>query len=228
MSNLNQLGKAITAYMGDYEGKFPCTRPPGNPEIRDIHVGYRPPLGETWVQRIDTYVQRGSVVDAQQGLMVGVFNCPDWEKKWPFHYTHDYHSYGYNFLYLGLPYKPYVIPGGHPESASENKTYNPWGFTAGARKLGKVQKPAETVMLIENTSIWAFPPYKPAESQPIPENRFISPRHNDRVSVVFVDGHCEQYEPRKLVAKGLPLRIKEKDGNPAYGTAVDNRLWDLQ
>lgn len=225
MSNLNQLGKAITAYTGDYDGKFPCTRRPANFQVptRDIRFFYALG-GETWIQRIDTYVHRGSVEDAQKGLMVGVFNCPDWEKKWPSSYV-DYHSYGYNFLYLGMPYKPYNT--NYPDSAARNP-YGSWGFMAGARKLGSVQRPAEMVMLLENRSIWAFPPYKPDGNAYIPENRFISPRHNDRVSVVFVDGHCEQYEPRKLVAENLPLQMKEKDGTWALGTAIDNRLWDLQ
>jgi len=218
ISNMRQLSEAIIAYSGDYEDRYPCTRPPAAWYTPEVNIR-RTAMGETWVQRIDAYVQRGSVDEVIPGKMFGIFNCPDLAKKWASGGL-DYHSYGYNFLFLGLPFKAY--------NTRDNKYYTKWGFAAGSTKQGRVEVPTETIMLIENRSIWAYPPFDYTNSSKIPENAIgISPRHRDQVNVGFADGHCKSYDPAELVAEGRPMKIRDNDGNVVRGTAIDNRLWDL-
>lgn len=222
MSNMRQLSEAIIAYAGDYDDRYPCTRPPrsGGWTTPEKDIRAYPPLGKTWVQRIDAYVQRGSVDPDIPGKMFGIFNCPDRDKQWPTTKLRDWHSYGYNFLFLGLPFKAY--------DTRDNKYYTKWGFAAGSTKQGRLEVPTETIMLVENRSIWAYPPFDYTNSSPIAENKIgISPRHRDLVNIGFADGHCKSYDPAELVAEGRPLKILDNDGNVVRGTAIDNRLWDL-
>ncbi len=234
MSGMNQIAKAILSYTGDYDDKFPCTRAPripnttNNPKTnRDLrpNVGASAWLqGATWVERIDSYVTRGSIVDYQFGLLAGVFNCAEREKKWASGQNFpDYHSYGYNFLYLGLPW---------PRALATNP-YAAWGFTAGATRVSRLENSADTVMLVESRSIWCFPPFQnpgqgtfnggPAATAAIIDTQTsISPRHGEKVNVAFCDGHCRAIDAKELVAAGQPLKIAR-----TAGTARSNQLWDV-
>lgn len=235
MANMNQIGKAILSYCGEYDDKFPCTRCPSGYMAPERNVAARNTntlalQGATWVERIDSYVQKGSIENAAaaaQGLLKGVFNCPEREKKWPGFATIDYHSYGYNFLYLGLPW-----PTGN---ASGTNPYAGMGFISGATRVSRVENTAETILLCEGRSIWAYPPYNNTPitanaptTAPIDENmRFVSPRHSGKVNVCYCDGHVKPVDGRDLVGRrsngrGYPL----KDGQQ-QGAASTNRLWDV-
>jgi prepilin-type processing-associated H-X9-DG protein len=160
--------------------------------------------------------------------MMGVFNCPEREKKWRSTTVIDYHSYGYNFLYLGLPWP----------IAQTTTTVNPYataGFTAGATRLSRLESTSDTVLLVENSSIWAFPPFYNAPVGQAPSTTLvpgqwnaISPRHGDKINVVFCDGHAKGLNPGELVAGPPSLSIGRplKDGKQR-GTAPNNKLWDV-
>ncbi len=171
--------------------------------------------GTTWVEKIDPYVRRGSIEDARLGLMKGVFNCPKREEKWPEGVgqdTPDWHSYGYNFLYLGLPWSKNDAPKTNP--------YRAWGFVTGVQRVPRLGNTAETILLVESQSIWAFPPFT-ADGRALPSNRScISPRHSDKVNVAFCDGHVKALDGTDLVTN----RRTAKTGEP--GRAMNNYLWE--
>lgn len=234
MSGMNQIAKAILSYTGDYDDKFPCTRAPRTPTAtnnpttnRDLRPNVGAQVwqqGATWVERIDSYVTKGSIVNYQMGIMAGVFNCGEREKKWAQGQTtfRDYHSYGYNFLYLGLPW---------PRALSVNP-YQPWNFINGATRVSRLENSSETIMLVESRSIWVFPPFAnpPVNSYnngPVATNAIIdtqtaiSPRHGDKVNVAFCDGHVSAVDARELVGRGQPMKLANTNG-----TATSNKLWD--
>lgn len=220
ISGMCQIAKAILSYTADYDDKFPCTRAPGaanglRPERGiEARTGAVPFGGTTWVEKIDPYLNRGAIIDGPKGAMGGVLNCPDREMEWTgAEEIRDYHSYGYNFLFLGLPWDQ--------NDAPETNPYRTWKFTSGVMKVQQVDDRSHTILLVESQSVWAFPPYT-NDGRALAQNRTcISPRHNGRVNVAFCDGHAKSVDPRELVAAGRPLKIKG-----VTGAATSNRLWD--
>jgi prepilin-type processing-associated H-X9-DG protein len=229
-ANMHQIAKALISYAGDYDDKFPCTRAPkaanGHEPEQGIEArgGAFAFQGTTWVEKIDPYVQKGSLVDTdgpggmlpgRLGVMSGVFNCPEREKKWPRGVGQDipdWHGYGYNFLYLGLPWDK--------DNKTETNPYRDWGFTAGMPRISDLKNASDTLLLVESRSIWAFPPFT-NDGRALPANpTCISPRHNGRINVVFCDGHAKGIDPAELVTKGRMGK------NRQLGQALDNRLWD--
>ena len=245
-ANMSQIAKAIISYAGDYDDKFPCTRAPGTSgngltpaqSIADQPLNLGPAFrGSTWVMRIDPYVQKGAVVDddgngpwlpGRLGHMSGVFNCSEREKRWVTGSITDYHSYGYNSLYLGLPYAnastTAVIGGG----LAANNPYAQHEFRSGATRVSRLESSSDTLLLVENSSIWAFPPFRNAQIGqppsgallPAQQNYFISPRHGDKINVAYCDGHAKALNPAELVGP-MPLKTP-----PLRGLAVNNKLWD--
>lgn len=233
MANMNQVAKAILSYTGEYDDKFPCTRAPLNYNTPEQNIGprggngtYSAARGATWVERIDPYVQKGSIENFTLGVMKGVFNCPEREKKWKTYSAIDYHSYGYNFLYLGLPWPIGQTNAGVNPYAGSN-------FIAGATRVSRLEDTAGTILLVEGRSIWAFPPYantpigQAQVRTAMPENKlFVSPRHSDKANVAFCDGHTKAIDGQELVGRttggvGYPLK------NGLRGAASSNRLWDV-
>lgn len=221
MANMNQIAKAMLSYCGEYDDCFPCTRAPGvagglQPE-RGIkaRTGVVPFGGTTWVEKVDPYLMKGSVEDAERGIMRGVFNCPKREEKWPEGVgqdTPDWHSYGYNFLYLGLPWSKNEAPKTNP--------YRVWGFVTGVQRVSRLDNTAHTIMLVESLSIWAFPPFT-ADGRALPSNRTcISPRHNDKANVAFCDGHTKAIDGVDLVTNRRTAKTGEQ------GRAMNNYLWE--
>ncbi len=237
-ANMSQIAKAIISYAGDFDDKFPCTRAPGTSgsgmtPFANIDFQSGAPLafyGATWVERVDPYVSRGSLVDTDGpgryspgylGMMGGVFNCPDRDLKWKATWAvKDWHSYGYNFLYLGLPW-----------ATANSSTTNPFlaqRFSAGATRVSRLESTSDTILLVENRSIWAYPPCNNTlltdaqpNQTPIMQNSYsISPRHSDKVNVAYCDGHTRAVNPRELVRAGVGVK------NKMTGAAWDNRLWD--
>ena len=230
MANMSQIAKALISYAGDFDDKFPCTRAPkpanGHEPERGIEArgGALAFQGTTWVERIDPWVQKGSLVDTdgpggmlpgRLGKMSGVFNCPEREMKWPRGVGQDipdWHSYGFNFLYLGLPWSKDNNTGTNP--------YRDWGFTAGMPRISDLKDTSDTLLLVESRSIWAFPPFT-NDGNALPANpTCISPRHGDKINVAFCDGHAKGMNPAELVTNGRTVKNRE------LGQALDNRLWD--
>lgn len=220
MANMNQIAKAMLSYCGDYDDRFPCTRAPGagsglRPERGiEARTGAVPFGGTTWVEKIDPYLTRGAITDGSRGEMAGVLNCRERETEWTgAEEISDHHSYGYNFLFLGLPWDENDAPKTNP--------YRTWRFTSGVAKYQLVDYISDTVLLVESQSIWAFPPYT-NDGRALAQNRTcISPRHSGKVNVAFCDGHVKAMDPAELVATGRPLKIKG-----VVGKATNNRLWD--
>lgn len=219
LANMNQIAKAMLSYCGDYDDRFPCTRAPGagrglRPERGiEARTGAVPFGGTTWVEKIDPYLQRGSIIDGPRGEMSGVLNCPEWLKtRKDRDAVRDHHSYGYNFLFLGLPWDENNAPKTNP--------YRTWGFTSGAASYQLVDDISDTILLVESQSIWAFPPYT-AGGRALAQNRAcISPRHSGKVNVAFCDGHSQVLDATELVTNGRMAR------NGRTGRTPNNRLWD--
>ncbi len=241
MSNMNQISKAILSYAGDYDDKFPCSKAPVPAAVKDTSVeGARnlspgPTTGKlwtrdkVWVDRIDPYVQKGAITNHVRGEMSGIFNCAEREKKWPevLQPFKDFHSYGYNYLYLGLPWS--VASSSNVEQDAKGQPYAAWGFTAGATRVSRLESTSDTILLVECRTIWAFPPYYNAPIGEPPSNTVIednvtaiSPRHSDKVNVAFCDGHVSSMNAADLVAARATGNMK----NDKPGRALNNRLWD--
>ncbi len=224
MANMGQLSKSILSYAGDNDDKFPCTRWPSTPTAGEKNISANA-VGATWVERIDPYVQKGSIVNGPEGLMGGVFNCAERERKWKvYNLPPDWHSYGYNFLYLGLPINPRSTGGGLQNPSQ----YGSWQFRSAATRVSRLESSSDTILLVEGRSIWAFPPYA---NTPVGDNTlgaqiaenslFISPRHNDKTNVAFCDGHVKAFDAHDLVTNNRWLKSGSR-----RGAALNNKLWD--
>ncbi len=229
---MNQLAKAFQMYTADYDERFPCTIPPKNTYNGDYTIDPSPTfLPYVWVSRIDPYVKSGEIVN---GVLRGCFVCPDADKAWKVYLKKgqpDQASYGYNFLFLGLPYKF-----GDTKINPYAGTYK---FDWGAARAGRLVNPSETILLVENATVWAFPPYGFVQPVPIPANstntkgvqipanKFIRPRHNGKTNVAWCDGHSSTRDTQELVSQGLWYGNMSQDPrNREQGKAIDNRLWD--
>lgn len=227
LANMKQIASAIISYAGEYDDKFPCTRAPlaitaGEQRIDAVGGNNIATRGATWVERIDPYVQKGSIVNAQMGIMAGVFNCPERERKWRVGVSApDWHSYGYNFLYLGLPW---------PRGTTSGNPYATMQFIAGATRVSRLESSSDTILLCEGRSIWAFPPYQNTaigatskNNTQMPENPlFVSPRHAEKTNVAYCDGHTKAIDSKDLVIYNRWLK-----SGTMRGAATSNRLWDV-
>jgi prepilin-type N-terminal cleavage/methylation domain-containing protein/prepilin-type processing-associated H-X9-DG protein len=240
MANLKQFAGAFSMYQGDYESKFPTTTWPGFPggvmQISFSPTWFTTKMGQySWPRTIDPYLQKGSIVGYQ---MKGCFLCKDRERRWADMPMYpDPHSYGYNFLYLGIPFKRWDTK---RWDADGKNPYRNQEFRATAPKLGRLRKPAETIVLVDNYSAWAFPPYNNQSSPaPIPGtgNMHIRPRHSGKTNILWADGHCSQLKTKELVTLNQWFGVK-KDPVEDVGTvpaiipdtppSPGNKLWDLK
>ena len=247
LNNLKQFGSLFAMYQGDWDGKFPYTALPAKTEneligssgIDNPSAGtwYRR-WGELWTSKLEPYVKypllrfRGANTSPAQGIL----KCKDLSKKWmiPNLNSPDDVGFGYNFLYLGLPFKSYTgsdnpLP---PDDGSNNpyRTEAKGEFFAGAAKLSNLKSPGETICLVENRFLWAFPPFKATEESWTSNtgtttvgNQFIRPRHGTRSNVLWADGHVTAVDTKSLVTTDIPFG----DGvAEQVGIAADNTLWD--
>lgn len=247
MSNLKQFGNAFSMYQGDWNEKFPPTTYPWESMwLGQDNIGPNPNANpwmdakNIWVCLIDPYLQKGSVeiVGNQPWKLKGCFQCKEHAKKWKVNLTGypDLYSYGYNFLFLGQPWKAYSNSGPVWDYASKNP-YGGYSFPKGPAKQGALGAPAETIVLVESAFVWAFPPY--AYNPAIPEggvysgsglqgNGQIRPRHSGVTNVLWADGHCTARRTTDLVAYGLPFGDYDASNpNPDFqGRARNDDLWD--
>jgi prepilin-type N-terminal cleavage/methylation domain-containing protein len=125
-----------------------------------------------------------------------VFVCPSNSKKSV--------GYGYNYAYFAK------LPANAP-------------ISGGCINIASVQKPAETVMLTDNSAGRDFD-YAPrywrtfggAETYGLNDYGDVSDRHFEGTVVGWADGHAKWLRREKLYAAGCD------------GTAICDELWDLQ
>jgi len=249
VNNLKQFGALFAMYQGDWDGKFPYTAlpatgmetiggPVGNdPDDATFYRNYN----ELWTSKFQPYVAypllRYKARYIAQGQ--GILRCKDIGKKWVNtlgggNTCQDDAAYGYNFLYLGLPFRSYMMTemtGPQPPDDGANNPYVPNNmgvFLAGAAKLSNLKNPSETVCLVENAYIWAYPPRRNSTGQPpwgsANGNRYVRPRHGGRSNVLWADGHVTAMDTKRLVSNtnmfGDEIPVTQA------GAAVDNTLWD--
>jgi len=260
MNNLKQLTGLFAMYMADWEGVFPTTAIPkvgdeltGRGVAAPLKAGaqgdyfrantsggnpYPPPPGqalynsELWPVKLESYVRYKAF---WANRMQGIFRCKELNTPWNENMAGgkgDQAGYGYNFLYLGLPYRGYTYPG-YTYSLPNNPYSGTGGFKSGAPKQASIKNPAETICLVDNQWIWAWPPktYTGADwpggfgSNP---NRLIRPRHNNQSNIAWADGHVSSRPTQELVYNGCLFGNGAYAKPPQIGIAVDNSLWDLE
>lgn len=246
LQHLKHFGAAFAMYQTDWDGSFPYTALPGNPG-NDLSGGpcsdnvdsgsgmwYRR-WDELWIVKLETYVRYPLVRRGQAAgsPAQGIMQCKGMDAKvWKVSLLKgvpDDVGYGYNFLYLGLPFKPYADTPPLPDDASLNPHVQ-GGFRWGAAKAPAIKDPAETICLVENAFIWAFAPYWESGRRQISGNAYVRPRHARRTksNVLWADGHASSMETKYLVHP----RLEFGDGNsvkpPQRGVARSNALWDLK
>lgn len=242
LNNLKQFGALFAMYQGDWEGKFPYTALPlnaGRDTLGDCAVvssggAWFRQYTEQWTVKMEPYIKyplmrykADPLVTSSQGIM----RCKDLGKTWkitgmPLR-AQDDAGYGYNFLYLGLPFRSYTNT--DSPVPPDDGIYNPYRptnmgeFLAGTAKLSNLKNPGETVCLVENQFIWAYPPFRNNGSTWVSGNQYIRPRHGGRTTVLWADGHVTAIDTKLLVRNNTNFG----DSTTAQrGRAVDNSLWD--
>ncbi len=237
MSNLKQLGNIFNMYLGDYDNKFPTTSFPasGNPGSvigcsTQAGTPYYNSWDEMWIVKFEPYVKYPLIRD---GRSQGIFKCKELSKTWQFGTPGqpDEAGYGYNFLYLGLPFRSYNEKGAVDDPAAYSPYWKPagGGFQRSAAKMSSIANPADTVCLVENAYIWAYPPWKADKTawskSGTSYNSYIRPRHQGKTNVLWCDGHVSALDTKWLVTWPKPygdLTSREA------GAAQNNNLWDLK
>jgi prepilin-type N-terminal cleavage/methylation domain-containing protein/prepilin-type processing-associated H-X9-DG protein len=249
MTNLKQFGSTFQMYLGDWDGKYPTTSFPQDPKAQPLgafatgmneNVPFYFRYSELWFIKLEPYVKYQLI---RSGRPQGIMKCKEISKIYQNAIqpgVPDEASYGYNFLYLGLPFKTYDQPG-----SGDDKSANPYakstggGFVRSAAKLSNLGSPSETICLVENATVWAFPPFTnnggawsagTKGSGGGTGNRFIRDRHAERSNVLWCDGHVTAVETKWLVGGGnRPTNYGDLKGSvPNVGAATSNALWDLK
>lgn len=244
MSNLKQFGSTFSMYVNDWDGHFPYTAVPSATATYKFQGGrsnmatstssntFYLRLDQTWVYKLEPYIRYSLIY---RNKPQGVMKCKEYEKPWQISIPNmkDEVGYGYNFLYLGLPFKPYTFSPRPPDDAMNNPYREPadGGFGKGAAKLASIKNASQTICLVETPFMWAFPPYRANNSSwsnyAAHGTRLIRPRHGGgkQTSVLWCDGHVTSVDTKILVRAGRPFG----DGNTGQiGEAGNNDLWDLQ
>lgn len=255
LANLKQFGSTFALYQGDYDGTYPYTSVPkaGYETLGCIipNIGEPMPIEreykETWVVKLEPYIMY-TLVDSNTQQPYGIMKCKEIPgKRWGMGSGYpDEAGYGYNFLFLGLPFKPYSESGDTDWNRYDKRPspYYDAGFMKGAAKQTSIEHPGETIMLVENAYIWAFPPRKAdgtspwqaGRGNPIIGNSFIRPRHAGGTisNVLWCDGHVTAMQTRYLVAQGFWYGDKNAARNDPRGPgnqrglAVNNSIWDTE
>ena len=262
MQNLKQFGATFQMYLGDWDGKFPITSFPGEDQLLtgdlsqnlDTTVGGSPfynNWNEMWTKKLEPYIKYSLIkpgADRHVAEPQGIMKCKDIGKIYtPINISggeHDEASYGYNFLYLGLPFNTYEdIGSGNDSSANPFKNPDKGGFVRGAAKISSISNPAETVCLVENATIWAYPPTANAgtwEGSGPPSkggggsggsgsvksgNKYIRDRHSGRSNVLWCDGHVTSMDTKWLVFSKV---LYGDSKGSKIGVASNNAIWDLK
>jgi prepilin-type N-terminal cleavage/methylation domain-containing protein/prepilin-type processing-associated H-X9-DG protein len=261
MNNLKQLTGFFAMYMADWSGTFPTTAIPGktagnsmdaenwtgntvNPPTATSAIGnyFRAKTGatgaggyyETWPVKLEPYVRYKAFYTSGTTKMQGVFRCKEIGRVWNTTMggsTNDQAGYGYNFLYLGLPYRAYMyLSFPSPLDVRNNPYSGNGGFTRSSAKQSIIQNPAETICLVDNMYIWAFPPkqYNGSKWTKTTGNGLIRPRHNNRSNIAWADGHVSSMSTDQLVNNNDWYGDKSDVQPPHIGKANDNSLWDLR
>ena len=247
MNNLKQLTSFFAMYMADYNGTFPTSSIPRTGQetmggyipasvpttVANVATVFRPNTREgylnLWPVKLEPYVRYQSFY---LGQAQGIFRCKEIQRKWDINSalgSADQAGYGYNFLYLGFPYRGYQASGKPYSSAYNPAAYKAAnvGFVKGAAKQSSIVNCAQTICLVDNQFIWAFPPRTAIGTSWDSGNNLIRPRHSNQVNVAWADGHVTSMEGRLLVANGRRFGNGDTVRPPHFGIAANNSLWDI-
>lgn len=227
---------AATYFKANTGGAFPPGQIPGTnpPEYRFN--------SELWPVKLEAYVRYKAFyfVPPTTVRMQGIFRCKElsrpWDIKFPITQVADQAGYGYNFLYLGLPYRAYTYGGNITWTTDlKNNLYNGLGgWKRSSAKQTVIKNPAETICLVDNMYVWAFPPKASnGTSAWTPGavyggNSLIRPRHNDQTNVAWADGHVSSKDTALLVNRGTLYGNGATVKPNQIGRADNNELWDLE
>ncbi len=247
LANLKQFGTTFNMYLGDWDNRYPYTSFPtgSGMTLGNDCVGMSTTVGtpfynmwqETWLQKLEPYVKyqlvRGSGAALGGGKPQGIMRCKDVDRTWKVTpYTTgepDHASYGYNFLYLGLPFQAFQDTPPLPDDRVFNQyaIANNGGWVKGAAKQSSLGSPAETLLLIENATIWAFPPCMANGTSfwMTNGNKYIRPRHGNKSDVLYCDGHVTSLETKTLVGYNVQYG---NQGTTERGASKNNDMWDTQ
>ena len=226
------VASVTTYFKANTGGAYPPGQIPGTnpPEYRFN--------SELWPVRLESYVRHKAfyaIPGTSTVRMQGIFRCKELSRAWyvKFPVTQvDQAGYGYNFLYLGLPYRAYVNP---TVTSLNNNLYNGLGgWKRSSAKQTVIKNPAETICLVDNMYIWAFPPkasngisaWTPGADYG--GNSLIRPRHNNQTNVAWADGHVSSKDTALLVNRGTRYGDGATVTPNQIGKAVNNELWDLE
>lgn len=262
MANLKDFGDAFAMYQGDWNDRFPYTAvPTGTNQLLGNSIEWVNPdpnapfwarYNELWIMKLNPYVKYNLIMPiGGEYKPQGIMRCKEMAKTWlvgtmlvpgatQARYR-DEAGYGYNFLYLGLPWKAYSVSSPKPPDDGSYNIYGPGTgkgeFGGQAPRLGTIAQPAETICLVENDSIWAFPPFQATGAAWSGEsgNKCIRPRHGgkSRTAVLWADGHVSSVETKYLVGRGRAFGDFDRNATAEQkrhwqGSATDNSLWDLK
>ena len=240
MSNLKQMGTAFATYQGNYNGKFPYTVWPSDAASSDMMGSYYPLFPgygtrfHNWLTKLKPYVSQPEVFGFTKsvggavvyGEAIGVARCPEQGIKWRLEPFLDRASYGYNWLYLGIPFPRWqtgalTLPGCGTFPAGSYQ-----GYPYGPAKLSQLKSPGETIVLVDNKTLFAFPPRRAsAPTQYQVGTNLIRPRHSKRSNILWADSHVSAKLTKELVSTPMPFGNMMHDDD---GTATDNSLWDRE
>jgi len=242
LSHLKQLGGVFAMYMADWDGRFPCTSIPAGARLTvggQINSTLFYPTtkantftcgSNTWIFKFEPYLKQRAWYN---GKVLGVLKCKEQDVKWEVSggAPPDLAGYGYNFLYLGLPFFAQALEGSPPNSSGYNP-YRPGSgtgdFSRGAPKQSSIKDVAGTICLLDNWSVWAFPPFTATGSAWDCGNIYVRPRHQDMTNILWADFHVSNLDTGLLVRRNQEYG-RGSTANPAQlGRATDNSLWDLE
>ena len=192
---------------------------------------------ELWPVKLENYVRYKAFYTSgtpSTTRMQGVFRCKEIGRVWNTTAggsTNDQAGYGYNFLYLGLPFRGYMyLNFTSPVDLRNNPYSGNGGFTRSSAKQSIIKNTAQTICLVDNMYVWAFPPkqYNGNKWPSQTGNCLIRPRHNNQSNIAWADGHVSSISTDQLVNNGDWYGDKSDVRPPHKGKAMDNSLWDLQ
>jgi len=194
---------------------------------------------EAWPIKLEPYMRQRAFSGTR---IQGVLRCKEQGRTWVHNLsggTSDQAGYGYNFLYLGLPYRGYAADASPIGPRSYSLTHNPYnalgGFARGSAKQSIIKNPAQTICLVDAQFIWAMPPFAAGGSPPgtanwggYNMNTLIRPRHNNQSNIAWADGHVSSMNTDQLVKNGWPYGNVSNVSPPHTGKAMSNELWDTE
>jgi prepilin-type N-terminal cleavage/methylation domain-containing protein len=192
MSNLRQLGLAMTMYLGQYKNTFP-------PHRESLATVNNEPGTGWWGTLMQPFIKSTNILQCPD-----MSNDPEVANGFPWQFAFDANniSYGYNAYFLGH----YA----YPESASE-AFIPPQNWM----KVTQVRRSSMTLMFADSSPpfVWSLWWPKAAAVAPglTPGNEGVTTlRHKGVGCIVFVDGHCETRVGSEVNPRFNPIQVIDR------------------